>query len=497
MSVLRLHGVSVAWAASAPIFDSVSLTLDSGFYGLVGANGAGKTTLLSILAGERAPHEGSVVLTPRNAVVAYCRQDVEGRDADVDALASRDDGIASELRGRLALDPSELDRWVTLSPGERKRWQVAAALAREPDVLLLDEPTNHLDVDARKRLLGALRRFTGLGVIVSHDRQVLDALTTSTLRIHRHAVTLWPGRFSDANALWEQARAEQLAAHAAAQDRVRIAGAQLDAARRTQAAASKGTSTRARMKDRHDSDARGILATTKSQWASSKAGRVTAAARMELERAQKAVPTVERDPTLGGKIFATYERAHSPVLFHVSEDVLSRGEHAVLHDVRLSIGREDRVRIEGPNGAGKTTLLEALVGSLVHPDRVLYLRQEITESEKVDALERLRALSPEERGRVLSIFAALGSEPERVLRAEAAHLSPGEARKLVLAEALSQQVWALVMDEPTNHMDLPSVERLEAALDAYPGAVVLVTHDDTFAAHITNRSLRVEHGTVT
>lgn len=496
MSVLRLHGVSVAWATSAPLFDSVSLTLDRGFHGLVGANGAGKTTLLSILAGQRAPHEGTVVFTPKHAVVAYCRQDVEGRDEDIDALAERDDGLAGELRGRLALDPSELERWPTLSPGERKRWQIAAALAREPDVLLLDEPTNHLDADARKRLLGALRRFTGLSVVVSHDRAVLDALTTSTLRIHRNTVTLWPGRFSEAKVLWEQAQSEQYAAHAAAQDRVRAAEAQLDAARRSQAAGSKGASTRARMKNRNDSDARGILATNKAQWASSKAGRVTSAARTELERAQRAVPTVERDPTLGGKIFATFERAPSPILFHVSEDVVRRGDHPVLQDVRVTVGREDRVRIEGPNGAGKTTLLEALVGSLPRRERVLYLPQELSTAAKADAIERLHELHPEARGRVLSIFAALGSEPERVLRAEAAHLSPGEARKLVLAEALAQQVWALVMDEPTNHLDLPSVERLEAALEAYPGAVVLVTHDDTFAAHVTTRSLRVEYGTV-
>src|SRR6478609_991663 len=103
MSVLRLHGVSVAWAASAPIFESVSLTLDHGFYGLVGANGAGKTTLLSLLAGHFAPHEGTVVLSPKNAVVTYCRQDVELRDVDIDALAAREDGVAAELRGRLAL----------------------------------------------------------------------------------------------------------------------------------------------------------------------------------------------------------------------------------------------------------------------------------------------------------------------------------------------------------------------------------------------------------
>lgn len=497
MSVLRLHGVSVAWAASAPIFDSVSLALDAGFYGLVGANGAGKTALLSVLAGEREPSEGTVTRLPRDAVVAYCRQVVDRRDDDVDALAARNDGLAAELRGRLTLDAAELDRWETLSPGERKRWQVAAALACEPDVLLLDEPTNHLDIDARKRLLGALRRFGGLGVIVSHDRAVLDALTTSTIRIHQRTVTLWPGRFSQAKALWEQARADQQAVHMAARERVRVAEAQLDTARRTQAAAAKNISTGRRMKDKNDSDARGILASTKASWAASKAGRVTASARTQLERAQEAVPNVERDSTLGGRIFASYQRAHNPVLFHVSEDALARGEHVVLHDVRVTVGREDRVRIEGPNGAGKTTLLEALVASLAHPDRLLYLPQELGADAKDSALERLRSLDSEARGRVLSIFAALGSEPERVLRAEPEHLSPGEARKLVLAEALSKQVWALVLDEPTNHMDLPSVERLEGALAEYPGAVVLVTHDDTFAANVTNRSLRVEYGTVT
>jgi ATPase subunit of ABC transporter with duplicated ATPase domains len=363
--------------------------------------------------------------------------------------------------------------------------------------LLLDEPTNHLDVDARKRLLGALRRFSGLGVIVSHDRAVLDALTTGTLRIHQRTVTLWPGRFSDAKLLWEQARAEQQAVHEAARERVRLAEAQLDAARRTQTAASKSVSTGARMKNRHDSDARGILATTKAQWAASKAGRVTAAARTELTRAQKSVPVVERDPTLGGRIFATYQRAPNPVLFHVSKESLQRGGHVVLRDVRVTIGREDRVRIEGPNGAGKTTLLEALVASLPRAECVLYLPQELTLDDKAAAVARLRALDSEERGRVLSIFAALASEPERVLRAAAEHLSPGEARKLVLAEALSQQVWALVLDEPTNHLDLPSIEHLEAALAEYPGAIVLVTHDDAFAANVTTRSLHVSSGTVT
>jgi ATPase subunit of ABC transporter with duplicated ATPase domains len=210
--------------------------------------------------------------------------------------------------------------------------------------------------------------------------------------------------------------------------------------------------------------------TTKAQWADSKAGRATASARDELARAQADVHAVERDPTLGGKVFAAYERAPSPVLVHLAEAEVRRGDHVVLRDVRVTIGRDDRVRLDGRNGAGKTTLLEALVARLALPERVLYLPQELTPAAIAEALARLRATKPEARGQLLSIFAALGSDPARVLRADAAHLSPGEARKLVLAEALARQVWALVMDEPTNHLDLPSVERLEAALAAYLAA---------------------------
>jgi ATPase subunit of ABC transporter with duplicated ATPase domains len=110
--------------------------------------------------------------------------------------------------------------------------------------------------------------------------------------------------------------------------------------------------------------------------------------------------------------------------------------------------------------------------------------------------ERLASSNGDTRGRILSIFAALGSDPDRIVRGDPAAFSPGEAKKLVLAEALARHVWALVLDEPTNHMDLPSIERLEAALEGYPGCVLLVTHDDAFAGRVTRRSLRIEEGTV-
>ena len=497
MTVLQLQGVGVAWSASAPLLEEASFVLDRGLVGLVGANGSGKTTLLAVLAGELAPHDGNIALLPRDAVVAHCPQKVDARSVDIDALATRHDSVAAELSGRLDLDPDQLERWPTLSPGERKRWQIAAALAREPDVLLLDEPTNHLDVEARQRLLDALRRFSGIGIVVSHDRTVLDTLTRATLRLHERRLTLYPGRYSEARLLWQQERASQEDAYAAARSRVRKAEAQLEAARRTQASAERSTNARGRMRNENDHDGRSMLATTRARWAEGRAGRVVETVRSEVDRAKRDVPRIERDATLGGKVFARYERAPNSILFHLERDELRAGDHVVLRDVRLDVGREERVRLVGANGAGKTPQREALVASQSHPERLLYLPQELGTSELNSAQSRLDSSDAAARGQWLSLFAALGSDPDRIVRGRLATASPGEVRKLVLAEALARRVWALVLDEPTNHLDLPSVERLEQALVDYPGAVVLVTHDDTFAAKITTRSLRLERGRVT
>src|SRR5436190_6633747 len=161
--------------------------------------------------------------------------------------------------------------------------------------------------------------------------------------------------------------------------------------------------------------------------AEARAGRTVAIAREDLERARAAVPTIERDRSLGASVFATYARAPKPIVFHVDAPAIRRGDRVVLADVRVTIGRDERVRVTGANGAGKTTLLGLLIESQ-DPRRILFLPQEL-EREEVRGLVRDVAALPEaERGRVLSIFAALGSDPERTVRRDAGGtLSPGEA----------------------------------------------------------------------
>ena len=499
MSVLEVHGVGVAWAASMPILKDVSFALTTGWYGLVGANGAGKTTLLRVLAGELAPHEGSIRVPGEASAIAYCPQVVDEPNADVFSFASSFDGLSSEIKGRLGLEEGELERWSTLSPGERKRWQVGAALAREPEILLLDEPTNHLDSAARDRLMGALGRFRGIGVVVSHDRAVVERLPRAILRVWDGTVTMYTGSYAEAKSTWEDARRNDEAAHARAKAAVRDAERRLDAARRTSESASRATSMRKQAMNKHDHDARGMMRKNLAAWAADKAGRQVAIVRDEVERARADVPRVERDRTVGKSVFAAYERAPNALLFHLDAPELRAGDHVVLTDVRMTIGREDRVRIAGPNGAGKTTLLCALLEARLegaparHGERILYLPQELEHEAIADALDRLSALGDEERGRVLSVFSALGSDPARLLgrSADDASLSPGEARKLVLAMGLGRHAWALVLDEPTNHLDLPTIERLEQALKGYPGCIVLVTHDDAFAGAVTSTTVTV------
>ncbi len=492
---LRLVRVDFAYRESVSILSGVSLDLGPGWTAVVGPNGGGKTTLLRLLAGELRPGAGAIERHPPSALVHLCHQRVDDAGGGLADLAASWERAAIRLRARLDLEPKTLQRWATLSPGQRKRWQIGAALHARPDALLLDEPTNHLDAEARARLVNALSRYRGTGVLVSHDRALIDELATTTVRVEAGRASVHAGGYAEASAAWQAERREAERQASRARDRARAARRHLAEVRRDHASARGQTSSRRRMKHAGDSDGRSVARKFRAERAEATLGRQSGVARREAERAAAAAAAHRPARRRGRSLFVDDERAPVAQLVALERPVIHAGDHPVLREVRVVLRRGARVHLRGANGVGKTTLVNALLDAAgPRAERMLYLPQELPAADEAAALAALAAADATRRARILDIVAALGVGPDRLLAS--ARPSPGELRKLALATGLARGVWALMLDEPTNHLDLPSIERLEQALADYPGALLLVTHDPALAAALTDEVWAIEDGCV-
>lgn len=486
---MSLRQVGFTWpGAEVPLFEGVDLELERGWYGLVGENGAGKSTLLSMMSGELSGQghrsvSGVVVRVPQESTVPT---------PEVFSFAADEGSEARVLRATLALEQAALPRWATLSAGERKRWLIGAAVVLRPDVLLLDEPESHLDTRGREVLIAALRQHRGLGVLVAHDRDLLDELTTRTIHLERRRVRLFEGGVSAALAILDN---EEKALVKRRQELVGVVenrSAQREHARQV-ARSAANTRTSDRMKGIRDHDARTCTAKNLTNWAAGSHARRARKAEDALVQARVELEAVRIEKRYGGDIAFGFERSGRAIVASVEAETIEVGGRVLLREVALFVGREDRIHLAGDNGTGKSTLLERLVRS-VEPDSVVHLPQELDEARVRQLMSEVGELDRQTRGRYFQIVALLGATPERVLQSE--RPSPGEAKKLALALGVAKGAKLLVLDEPENHLDLPSVERLVEALARWPGALVLVTHDQSLARRTTARTWNIVAGRV-
>jgi ATPase subunit of ABC transporter with duplicated ATPase domains len=488
MSFVQFSSVSFSYSSAVQLIADTSFAIGPGWTGLVGVNGSGKSTLLRLVTGDLAPEQGTISVDPPGSVPVLCPQRVESLTSGIEVFSVSWNREAVLLRATLKLDATNLDRWETMSPGERKRWQIGAALNQQPDVLLLDEPTNHLDSDGRAILINALRAFKGCGVVVSHDRTLLNELTTSTLRISGGAVKLWNGCYRDARLGWLSEAQEMAERRTRTAREVKKLSKRIDEQHRKTAQQDAKRKRERRAAGKHDLDTRGTAATYRHERGQKTGAQTVAPMTKALSDASEALASIPARKEKGGSISFAFAKANKEYLTSYKGDILA-GD-IVLFSADVSVRRTDRIRVAGANGAGKTSLVTTLLAHCAIPeDKVLYLSQETTVTEGIEWMDAVGDLSAEDRGRVMSLVAAFGADPASLLQSD--EPSPGEIRKLILAFALATPKWLLVLDEPTNHLDLPSIERIQTALENYEGAILLVTHDDALAEAVATETWQV------
>ena len=522
------------------VLDAVSFTIPpGGRVGLVGPNGSGKTTLLNVLAGNLRPERGAVSFPPGTRVGALpqgalpddertlgdlldaasgglvaARLAFEAATAGVAGvsldeaenarrMAAYDSALTSlEARGGfLALDDldvllarfglAERDLATairTLSGGEKTRAALAALLLSRPDVLLLDEPTNHLDIEGLAWLESFLASYAGTVLVVSHDRAFLDRVVTEILSIDPATgrVTHTAGGYSDLLVDRERQAADRESAYR--RQRVEIARVERDVAALAGRAMSR---ERESQNDFQRGRAKKIARTAKVR-------------ERRLERQLEGGERIEKPtPEWGLALDFGAAPESSRMVVRLDGVGVSLGGRPVLNDVSLLIGFRDRLAITGANGSGKTTLLRLIAGD-IEPDHgtvvlgpsvvVGHFTQEHagidTGRTVLDQALRVAATSESETRTFLHRFLFGGD----AVHQPAGTLSFGERARLALALLVLRGANLLLMDEPLNHLDIPAREQFEAALAAYDGTLVMVSHDRAAIDRVATRTVVVSGG---
>lgn len=494
-----------------PLFENISVKFGEGNrYGLIGANGCGKSTFMKILGGDLEPSSGTVMLEP-NIRLGKLKQDqfayedqrvldvvmmghvemwaaAQERDAIYANLEATDDDYmrAAELEAKYAeyggytaeakagelllgvgITAQQLNGQMRdVAPGWKLRVLLAQALFSDPDVLLLDEPTNNLDINTIRWLENVLNARNSTMIIISHDRHFLNQVCTHMADMDYGTLRVYPGNYDDYMLASAQAREQKIAANERAKER--IADLQ-DFVRRFSANKSKARQATSRLK------------------------------MIDKIKVEDVKPSSRQNPFIR---FEFEKKLHNVVL--QAEDLRKTYERTIFNKLSLSILPGEKIAIIGENGAGKTTLLRTLLGQ-IPPDsghikwaehaNIGYMPQDTTEDFPVDTtlFDWIRQFGQ-------------GSIDEQVLRGTLGRLlfsgedikksvkvlSGGEKGRMIWGKLMLGKHNVLAMDEPTNHMDMESIESLQIALEKFSGTLIFVSHDREFVSGLATRIIEIK-----
>ena len=472
MNILNIEHVSKVFGEKI-IFDDVSYGIHQGDkIGIIGINGTGKTTILKIIAGLEEPDEGQVIM--QNGLrITYLPQNPEFSpnatilDYVADGKWQKDWATASEaanVLNKLGITNHE-EKIEHLSGGQKKRVALARTLVNPADVLILDEPTNHIDNEMASWLEDYLRKFKGALVMVTHDRYFLDRVTNKILEISHGKLYSYEANYSKFLELKAQREEMEMAGERKRQSVLRM---ELEWAKR--GCRARSTKQRARL-ERLEALKNGTAPVTDQ--------------RVEMDSVE----------TRMGK--KTIE------LHHVSK---SFGEKKVVDDFTYIILRNQRLGIIGPNGCGKSTLMKMIAG-ILKPDageiewgdtiKIGYFAQEVPDMDRnlrvIDYIREVAEYIPTKDGKISASMML-----ERFLFDSAMQYTPveklsgGEKRRLYLLKVLMEAPNVLILDEPSNDIDIPTLTILEDYLDSFSGIVVAVSHDRYFLDNMADRIFAFE-----